>query len=257
MRAVLKLLVFAAQLSLFVLHAMLARAIIRNEADRRRYAAKNLARYCRWYMVAFNLKVEVRGFEKLADDPRHFMIIANHMSYLDVMVIASRLPSLFVTSVEIENTPLLGTVCRAGGSYFVERRNRTKLAQELDSLGQVLKDGVNLVIFPEGTSSDGEGVLPFKKSLFASAVRASTPVLPLCLRYLSANGKPLDPVTRDALCYYGEMTFFAHFFRFLKLRSARIELLVLDPLDVSSESCRKELADLAHARISQAFASGF
>ena len=257
MRVVWRLFKVSLLLFALVTHASVARVFIRNEAARRRFASRNLSRYSRVFLKILRMRCTLVGIERLEGDPRHFLIIANHLSYLDVMIIAAQLPALFVTSVEIENTPVLGTLCRAGGSYFVERRNRTRLAQELDSLGQVLSEGVSLVIFPEGTTSNGDSVLPFKKSLFASAVKAGTPVLPLCIRYLRADGKPVDAISRDSLYYYGDMTFFAHFWRFIRLRSIDIELVVLDPLDVSSESCRKELASLSHERISQAFAVKF
>lgn len=183
------------------------------------------------------------------------LVIANHLSYVDVLVTASLEPSVFVTSMELRNTPVLGHLARLSGSLFVERRRASGLKREIEAITRALNQGFSVVLFPEGTTSNGDSVCPFKRSLFDAAIRAPSSVQPVCLRYTSVNQQALTTGTRDAVFYYGGTTFFRHFPRFLALRSVTVEVSLLAPLFARTGETRKHLADRAHDAISRAYQS--
>lgn len=139
-----------------------------------------------------------------------YLVVSNHLSYLDILVIASVMPSVFVSSVEVRAEAFLGFLARCGGTLFIERRNKSSLKQEIGAITGALKEGLNVVIFPEGTTSNGESVLPFKKSLMETAFLSRCNVLPVCIQYCDENDKLSGP-RNDSVCWYGDMAFFPFF----------------------------------------------
>ena len=136
----------------------------------------------------------------------------------------------------------------------MERRNRSRLASEIDMISGVLTSkGPPLCVFPEATSSNGEQVLPFKGALFDSAARTGAPLIPICIHYEKANGAPISKELRDSVFYYGEMTFGEHFLRFCRLRSLDVTVEVLDPIVSAPGASRKELAERAYRAIVSAY----
>ncbi len=245
-------------LLLFVAHGYVGRFLFRNERSRRRYLSRNLNRYNRVLLKLLKIRVKLEGAERLQAKGKRCLVVANHLGYTDVVILASQFPAVFVTSVEVEQTPALGQICKAGGCVFVERRNRNRLAEELEELSSVLvHDDAHLVVFPEATSTNGEGVLPFKNALFDSALRSGSPVLPVCLRYTHADGRPVDRTLRDSIFYYGDMAFLDHFLRLLKLQNVDVTLTVLDPIPISAETSRKELAERSHGGIVAVYGAPF
>jgi len=140
----------------------------------------------------------------------------------------------------------LGQLTVLGGCLFVERRNPRNLPNELKNLKDFFDNGFTVCVFPEGTSSDGLSVLPFKKSLFQIALETKAPVQPIALKYTKINGKPFSKKNNDLVCWYGEMNFFTHFIKLLTLRSIEAELNVLPLIDSKSFTDRKALADHTH-----------
>lgn len=177
------------------------------------------------------------GFESRFQHPERLeeldggaLIVANHLSFWDVLILASRFPCLFVTSVEVRDTPLLGWIARLGGCVFVERRDRSGINREISELVSELRAGHKVVLFPEGTSSNGGQVLPFKRSLFRAAVESGCPVVPICINYRAIDGKPIDAVSRDWLFYYGDQKFSEQLLQVTRLRRIVVELEILEPI---------------------------
>ena len=182
------------------------------------------------------------------------LIVANHLGYLDAVTFASIREVKFVTSIEVRDSFFLGHLARLTSCLFVERRSRAGLPAEIRAIATALKTGLSVALFPEGTSSCGEGVLPFKRPLFEAATLAGKQVDLYCIRYRSIDGKPFGPENRDRVCYYGDHDFLPNFLGFLAIREAVVEyryLGALDPRDFGSVS---ELASEAHRRISNAYA---
>jgi len=123
--------------------------------------------------------------------PQDGLVISNHLGYLDVLVLMAAHPSVFVSKKEIKSWPVFGWLAQCVGTIFVERRTRDDLPAVTKAMAEVLRRGQSIVLFPEGTSTNGqEGVLPFHAALFEAAVQAQVPVRPVCLRYTTPAGKP-------------------------------------------------------------------
>lgn len=205
-------------------------------------------------LLLLGIRVHLRGRGRSRPRPRrNHLVLVNHLTYLDILVIASVMPAVFITSVELRRTFPLGLFARFGGCLFVERRSPAGLKREIDEIAQVLHEGTTVVLFPEGTTSNGDTVRPFKNSLLTAALATGTPVLPVCLRYLSIDGRPVGHQNRDRLYYYGGTTFFEHLPRVLRLRTIDVECLMLRPLAAHHGRSRKELAAQAHDVIRTAY----
>lgn len=188
------------------------------------------------------------------NEKKNYLILCNHISYLDIFILSSFFPASFIASVdEVRNTFLLGKVTELSGGFFVERRSRSGLRAEIESISGMLKMGINVALFPEGTTSNGERVLPFKTPLISIAQKAEKDILPLCIKYRRINGEEINARNRDLIYYYGEMNFFEHFFDFLSVSSVDVELMMLESINPVSGASRKELAASAFSAISSAY----
>lgn len=180
------------------------------------------AKFCLWFM---DIKIEAPKTDQLP----HGLFVCNHLSYLDVLVLAAIRPACFVTSVEIKHTPVLGQICQLAGCLFVERRSRENLSEEIKELTDALKNDVPVLIFPEGTSTNGEELLRFRRPLFQASIDAQVPVISLVLNYTGINGKRVGRMNRDFICWYGDMAFLPHLWSFFQCQniSAKVELATI------------------------------
>ncbi len=206
-------------------------------------------------LMLFGVKVNLKNLNRYKRANKNYMIVCNHLSYLDIFVIYSVLPSVFIANSELEEEFPLGAVTKYGGGIFVERRNRSRLLGDMDNISRVLNMGLNIVLFPEGTTSDGQAVTAFKAPFLKSAINTGTDVLPLCINYKRINGEPLDEKSKDLIFYYGSITFFEHFFRLLKLKNIDVELEALEEIEVNPKMTRKELSQIAYDKISSSYVS--
>lgn len=197
------------------------------------------------------INVTVKG--EMPSVNNHFFIVSNHLGYLDIFIIAKYFPAVFVTSVEMRETKFLGEVCYLGGCHFVERRSLKKLAREIREIADTLKDNMNVVLFPEAKSTNGEKVIDFKPSLFEAARRQNSVILPLCLNYRKLDGEVITLSNRDEVFWYGEMSFFPHFLNLLNKRSIEVDLNVLSTLESQRFKDRNELADKTYDLISKQY----
>jgi 1-acyl-sn-glycerol-3-phosphate acyltransferase len=198
----------------------------------------------------FNIKVEIEG-EPVRD--RQVILAANHVSYLDIEVFSTVTPWSFVAKAEVANWPLFGTLARLQQTAFTSR-SRTDARRDRNALSAMLAAGKNLIIFPEGTSSDGGQVLPFKSSLLSAALepvpgRALT-VQPVTLAILEVDGRPADNgKIRDLYAWHGDMTLAPHLWNFAKAGGARIRLIFHPPVDPGAVADRKVLAQLCRQAV--------
>jgi 1-acyl-sn-glycerol-3-phosphate acyltransferase len=220
---------------------------------RRGFLIKNTSVFSRIMLALLGIRVRVKNRERLRGGATGRLVVANHVSYIDILVISSLVPSVFVTSVELGSTAFLGMLARLGGSLFVERRKASGLTREIAEIARVLGEGFAVALFPEGTTSNGDRVRPFKKSLFDAAVRAESDVLPLCIRYRQVNGVKLTPDNRDLVFYYGGVSFSQHIPGLFSLKSVDVEVIPLRTIQVHQKDMRKELAARAHDAISAAY----
>jgi 1-acyl-sn-glycerol-3-phosphate acyltransferase len=140
-----------------------------------------------------------------------------------------------------------------GGSIFVERRNRSQVDRDLSNMTQALRDGFNVMIYPEGTSTNGLKLLPFKKSLLMAAVEAERDIMPVVLKYVSIDGEPFGPNNCDKVCWYGKMSFVPHFIQLMGLKKIKVRVEFLPPIKVTKDSSRNELAEKCFNAIHTAY----
>ncbi len=224
---------------------------------RRAMQIRNTSFFSRPILRVLGIRIHVKYPERLrANHHRGRLIVANHLSYTDIPVISFLIPSVFVTSIELGQTGLLGTLARFGGSLFVERRKPSGLKREIAAISHVLAEGFPVVLFAESTTSNGDQVQPFKNSLFDAAISSTVDILPVCLRYTEINGDAITSGNRDTVFYYGDETFFKHLPKLLSLKSVAVEVILMNTISAHAGTSRKELAVRAHDVISAAYGNG-
>jgi 1-acyl-sn-glycerol-3-phosphate acyltransferase len=140
------------------------------------------------------------------------LIVANHLSYLDIAIASVAVPCAFVAKQEIGSWPFFGPLAKMGGAIFVDRNSRVDAWETADEMALRLKERVPVVLFPEGTSTDGSEVIRFHSTLFAPAIEGRLPVVPAAIFYeMSGAGTERD------LCWFGEETFLPHLLRVLEV----------------------------------------
>lgn len=183
------------------------------------------------------------------------LVVSNHQSYLDILVLSAHFPVQFVAKKEVAAWPLIGWMAQLGNTIFINRgstRHSLKCAHEIIAS---LQQGVHVLVFPEGTSTNGTDVLPFKPLLFCAALKAGSPVLPLTLNYIGINEQPLNAQTRDLCCWHGEMEFVGHFWNVLSLRSIEVFLEAHEMLTPPHTTTSQELAQRAYEKVARRFAT--
>ena len=177
---------------------------------------------------------------------RPTLFVSNHISYIDIIVFGSVLDTSFVAKAEVERWPLFGQLARLQRTVFVDRRG-PKVVKQRDEIARRLDDGDNLVLFAEGTSYDGQRVLPFKSALFSVAEgdrqgKALT-IQPVSVAYTQLDGIPMCRAFRPQFAWYGDMTLMSHLFEMLGIGIVTIELTFHDPIASDRFPTRKALAD--------------
>ncbi len=191
---------------------VMARAERASVAGRARW----LQRACQRALRALRVEVDSSRIEP----PHGVMLAPNHVSYLDIVVLASLAPTVFVAKAEVQGWPLFGWFARRGGTLFLRREVRADVVRVGQQLSPVMAEGVNLVVFLEGTSTDGTAVRTFRSSMLAPAVREAWPVCPVALRY----GVPAGQDARVKVAWWGTMPLAPHVLSFAALEWVRAEV---------------------------------
>lgn len=164
------------------------------------------------------------------------LFVANHVSWLDILAINAVRPVRFVSKSDIRSWPLLGWLTACGGTLFIERSRRRDAHRVLHLVAQALKAGEPVAVFPEGTTSDGHGVLPFHANLLQAAIAAEVPVQPIALRYSDAR----EPVSAAA-AYVGDTTLMQSLWAVVSVRGLTAQVGFL-PARSSHQAPRRALA---------------
>ncbi len=167
---------------------------------RRAARARWLHRASRRHLKIFGYTADVAG-----PVPRRGLLVTNHLSYLDILAIAAVTPAVFVSKSEVRDWPVFGWLASLAGTVFVDRQRRTHVGEVNDEIQKALEDGALVVVFPEGTSSNGTDLLPFRTSLLEPAARSKHPIATGWLHYDLTDGD-----AREEVCYWGDHTFFPH-----------------------------------------------
>jgi 1-acyl-sn-glycerol-3-phosphate acyltransferase len=171
------------------------------------------------------------------------LLVANHISWIDVFAIQAVTPGRFVAKSEIGSWPLLGAVVTRSGTLYIERGKRHAVASINRLAERHMKAGESIMIFPEGTTTDGTKLLPFHSNLFAPALQLGAPVGPIALRYTESG----EPTTAVALI--GDLPLLKSLLNIMTARDLQIEVMLLEELSTAEHPNRHELARAAHAAI--------
>ena len=193
----------------------------------------------------FGLQIVVTGqVENTAS-----LVVANHISWLDVPLLYSVAPMGFVSKAEVDNWPILGFIARFGNSLFHDRGSQESARNVLADMIKRLQHGKRVAIFPEGGILPGEHIKPFHARMFAAAIESGAAVQPMMLRYVK-DGRHYPDIR-----FKPKEHFLANFFRLLTQPSRLVEVAILEPI-ASQDQPRKELAKAAQLAITEAYDEG-
>ena len=192
---------------------------------------------CARSLRALNVQIAIEG-----ELPRGGLIVSNHLSYLDIPVLSATLPCVFVSKAEVEDWPIFGRYARWAGSVFVRRHDRADAARANAGVGDALRDCVPVVLFPEGTTTNGERVLRFHSTMLQPAIDARAPITPCSIGYELEDGDPSQEIA-----WWGDMTLLPHLWNLLGKR--RISARVVFGAPVEARGDRKELSAVLHEQV--------
>ena len=203
--------------------------------EQRERRARRLSVACSRGLRALGVTVQSSG-----PLPARGLLVANHVSYLDMLVLASLSPAIFVAKSDVANWPLFGGLARLSGAVFIRRSRRLAVKPALEQMNRVLRTGGLVVLFPEGTSSDGDRVLPFHPALLTLAPAGES----VHVAFLSYQVPRED--AGHLVAYWGRMVFGMHLLRLLSVRSIRAEVR-FDRCDALSDDRRARAEQLRQA----------
>jgi len=173
--------------------------------------------------------------------PTHGLVVANHLSYLDIVILSAAMPCFFIAKIEIGGWPFFGRAARTGGTIFLDRSSRSSANSVAEQITERLKLSVPVLLFPEGTSTDGHKVLRFHSRLIDPATSAGAPITAATLRYVIEGGIP-----ERELCWYGDAAFLPHLWKALGTAGFSAEVHFGEPRVYPD---RRTASDQTHAEI--------
>ena len=214
--------------------------------------------YHRWVCRLLGVRIHVEG-PNISDTPA--LLVSNHSSWLDIPVLSAVAPVSFIAKKEVSGWPFVGSLARLQRSVFVDRQRRTAVGRTTNEISERLAAGDHVVLFAEGTSSDGNRVLPFKSSLFAAAEMAApvadgpaTPgeevvVQTLAIAYVRLHGLPIGRAGRPKIAWYGDMEMAGHAWDLLGSGPIDVHIRFGPAMPINAYSGRKALARETEAAV--------
>jgi len=206
--------------------------------------------YHRMVCAILGIRVKVYGRRSTVTPT---LFVCNHVSYLDIEVMGSQVPGSFVAKAEVATWPFFKTLAKAQRTIFVERTS-TKASASRDEMLKRLDTGDNLMLFPEGTSSDGTRVLPFRSALFGVAQlrRDDKPIVvqPVAIAYTKLDGIPLGRYWRPLFAWFGDLDLVPHLWQMVCLGETEAVVTFFPPVDIDKLGDRKKLAEFCFRQVS-------
>ena len=250
LRALIRLLLFIFLASSYILVSLWIHLVARDEFERRKRFSENAHAYCKSMCRLIGLKVTVKN---LPPANKVGMLVGNHMGFADIFSIASLMPSLFVTSQEMHQTPFIGLITEFAGCVYVDRKNKSNILKELDDMVEYLRLGFRVVLYPEATSHNGEVILPFKRTLIMAAAYAGVPLIPFVFNFKKINGEPFTKKYQDSVCFYGDIPFLTSMWNMIKLKQIECEVEFLPDVIITPDHNRAAVADSVRQMIVEKF----
>lgn len=167
------------------------------------------------------------------------LFVANHQSYLDILICAAHFPACFIAKHELRQWPGLGALAALGGTLFLDRASTHSAVRCVYRASRALRQGASVAVFPEGTTTDGQAPPQFKPLFFAAALRAQVPIQPLTISVQRINETPVGAASHPWFYWIAEDDFVRHFWRLLAVRQMEVALIV-HPLLAPAQPCRTQ-----------------
>lgn len=197
-----------------------------------------LQRWSRRTLNLLDLEVRVTGRE-----PVPGLVASNHLSYLDILVLSSIQPQVFLAKNEVADWPLFGAFARWAGTVFIDRRRRSEVAAKTIAFREVVEAGLPVTVFLEGTTTDGSTVLPFRTALLEPAIQAGWVITPCAIHYAAIGAE-----ASDTLCYHGTMSLVPHLLALMGQVERSKATVTFGPA-AEPEADRKVLASNLHQSV--------
>ncbi len=198
-----------------------------------------LHRSCRRYVDLLHIDLEIIG-----KPPEGGLMVSNHMGYVDIIVLCAVTPCVFIAKSNVKRWPIFGYFAGLGGTLFVNREKRSDVGRLADEMRAILNSGAHLALFPEGTSSGGDTVLPFKSALLEPITQIDLPVTPACVVYSLPSGQGL---VSEEVAYWADMTLAPHLLNIFSKERIGAKVIFGEPRVHKSD--RKQLAKELHAEV--------
>jgi 1-acyl-sn-glycerol-3-phosphate acyltransferase len=183
--------------------------------------------------------------------------VCNHISYLDIAVLSSIVPSVYVARHDMKSWPVVGWLACMAESVFIDRTSKKAALAAINEMEQKISNGLNVIVFPEGTTSDGRTISPFKSALFDLPVSGKMPVTPISIRYTHINGITTGEDKLDSIAWYGDMKLFPHIWNLLGMASIDVSVYVGETIHhthiTADSTARKHLCLQANLKVVEGF----
>ena len=230
-------------LKLLLLFAGAGWELLARRPATRQQRAEWLHRSCARAMRRMGVVVAVRG-----RFPERGAVISNHTGYLDIVTFAALGRCVFVSKAEIRDWPVLGWMTTMSGTVYVERGRGGSAARAAGQMREAAEAGLPVVFFPEGTTTNGRELLPFRSGVLSEALRSGEPVTAAYVRYTLGPGNDPRATVEDDVAYWGDITLLRHIFGFLGLREVGVEVRFAEHPIVFSAGVEDRKGSAAEAR---------
>jgi len=196
------------------------------------------------------------GYHIEGKPPTHGLVVSNHLSYLDVLILATAMPCFFVAKIEIGGWPIFGWAARACGTIFLDRNSKESAMSVADQMIERLKQPIPILLFPEGTSTDGSQLLPFHPRLIDPATSTGKQITTAAVRYVLEDGTP-----EKELCWYGDESFTTHLLKVLGVAGFSAEVRfgrshIYSDRRVAADATQAEIAAMREEMMKEPVVSG-
>lgn len=252
-----RLLKFAAFLSLWVVFFVLVAIVhlwisILGLPNRWKILSRLNRNYTLLLRLILNIKVTIAGDEGQLERGG-YVVIANHVSYVDGIVLGSIFPIVFVSKREVKKWPIVGQWNVLCGTIFINRQRKNEVGALVREMTRKLRQEANILLFPEGTSTNGEKMLPFQTVPLAAPLRSRSIIVPVTLAYTTIDEQPVTAVNRDFVYWYGDMDFVTHFWDLLGRRGVEVLVTLQPKIEcfryADNSAGRKKLAEDCYNRV--------
>lgn len=208
--------------------------------------------YHRIILKLLSIKIKIVGTPS-ADAS---LIVSNHASWIDIFIISSIIHTSFVAKNDVSTWPFVSYLAKLQKTIFIDRNSPKKLTETSDIIKNRLLNHENVTIFPEGTSTDGNKILPFKSSIFIICEkirRSEIKIQPISIAYKKYNGLTMGRTQRQLIAWYGDMNLLSHLYGIIKAGNFDIEVTFHNKIDISENKTRKDIAKECETLVRQGF----